>query len=516
MSQAGQPPGPPWVKPVIGVGLLLAVVSAFFLLRGEPPAGPGGPPPTSGAPATGASLPTDGLPPASTEPVEMEVPQEKREPGMWVDVRHPDKVREALFANEWLKETLKHPLGMGFAGPWAAFLGSKGQDMRASFSGTVLNVVAEQLLASPFQVVWFSGEGPAGPPVVVVREPPSGAQAAFAALDRVARRGVVTAARCPGESSDADKPLEMARWLLAEHTVFAASAPGRLVLGRHPQLVLRGLCTELPAPGDSDADMELALSTERLGRDVQSFTHALGLEKVVRLQVDAQKATFVPRGLWAEVVKPGRLDAAALSDDMLRAIPEDMPVLLTLQLKLPAELSADSLKGFWGGGPEKTLTRQVAVLWNPRGDANLPTEVAVLWSRAEDAAALQAIFQGGNTLLSRAVCKQQAFASTEEMMKRLQAACAGKSPSALNAAPAVLAGLRSKASLGLGVNLGRLLPQLTVDGYWSETGVSLKSPLPRSAPPEIEEARGDLSLLPFIGFWGSAQERTWVPGGFRS
>lgn len=515
MNQPPRPPPPLWVKPAIGLGLFLAVTITLALLRGEPPASPGAPSPVTWGDVN--QSPQDSMPPAPTAPVELEVPEEKTEPGVWVDVKHPDRVRAALFSNEWLQATLKHPLGMGFAGPWAAFLGSKGEDLKASFSGTVLSVFAEQLLASPFQVVWFSGEGRAGPPVLIVRDPPSGAQATFAALDKVARRGVLTAARCPGESGgDSDEQHEVARWLLAEHAVYAASAPGRLVLGRHPLGVLQGLCAELPAPSASDADLEVAVATERLGRDAQALTHALGLEKVLRLQLAADKATFVPRGLLAAVAQPGRLAAAPLSDDLLRAIPEDIPVLLTLQLKLPAALSAESLKRFWSGGQEETITRQVAVLWSPRGDANLPTEVAVLWSRAEDAAALQGIFHGGNTLVARSVCKQQAFASTEELMKRLEAACAGKSPSALAAAPAVLAGLRASSSLALGINLGRLLPQLTLDGYWSETGVSLQAPLPRAAPPEIEQARSDLSLLPFIGFSGSAQEGTWVPGGFRS
>ena len=47
-----------------------------------------------------------------------------------------------------------------------------------------------------------------------------------------------------------------------------------------------------------------------------------------------------------------------------------------------------------------TLPRQVALIWNPRGDANLHTEVALLWSRPEDTAALLSIFAGGNHLAS--------------------------------------------------------------------------------------------------------------------
>ena len=57
--------------------------------------------------------------------------------------------------NTWLKEQLKKPLGQGFAGGWAAFFGSTGEDLEASFKGAVFDVVAGQLLDSPFRALWF-------------------------------------------------------------------------------------------------------------------------------------------------------------------------------------------------------------------------------------------------------------------------------------------------------------------------------------------------------------------------
>lgn len=515
-----QSPRPIWVKPLLGLIAFLAVTITLAVLKGETTSSTGAAwkPSPAGGPQASVPIPPPngaaamGLPDASA-PVKLEVPAEKVQPTVWVDVKSPAKVREALFANEWLQTTLKHPLGQGFAGPWAAFLGSKGDELKASFSGTVLSLLSEQLLSGPFQVVWF---GPSAPPVVVVHDPGSVAEAAYEGLDSVARRGVFTAPSCPGESGG--EQIEVVRWLLAEHAVYAATRSGRMVLGRQPSAVLNGLCAELPPMSEATADLEVAFAAEEVGRDLQAFAHALGLGRVIRLQLEAQKATLVPKGLAAVVAQPGRLDAAALSEDLLKAVPEATPVLLMLQMKLPKELDADSLKAFWKapGKAGPVLTRQVAVLWSPRGDRNLPTELALLWSRPEDGAALEKVFTGGNALVTRTVCKQLAIASSEEVLRQLEAACAGKVPNALHAAPAVLAGLRAPASVSFGVNLGRLLSQLTLDGYWSEAGVNLKSPLPKAAPPEIEQARTDLGLLPFLGFSGSAQEKTWVPGGFRS
>ena len=502
---------PQWLLPLLGLIAFLSAAVGLALFKDSLAPKRAG----RGAAANGSTASVQGMPDAS-QVVAFNPPSDKAIPTLWVDVAQPAKVRDALFANEWAKQVLKEPLGRGFAGPWAAFLGSRGEDLQASFTGTVMNLFAEQLLSEPFRVVWFTGGGSVKGPVLLVDQPGSGAATAFAALESAAARGGYTSSTCPGGTATVGGSVTVSRWLLAEHAVYAANHLGRMVFGREPGAVLEGICSELPEMTTDGADLEIALATEYLGHEEGELAAALGLGKVARLQFVADKATLRPRGLAAQVVEPGRLDAAPLSEAMLKAIPEATSVLLTLQLKLPEQLSAKAISAYWDSGEGKVATRQVALLWNPRGDGNLPAEVAVLWSRAEDEAALKSIFNGPRRLQAKAVCGQQALTSNAEMMKKLESACAGKTPNALNAAPAVVAGLKSPASIGLGVNLGRLMPQLALDGYWSDSAVSRSTALPRTPPPEMEQAKRSLESLPFLGFSGTAQESTWTVAGFRS
>lgn len=506
---------PEWLMPLVGLAAFLVVSIGLAVLRDRLGLGAATAQSSAKAPASGG-VGVSGKPDADAV-VDFEPPDTESVPSVWIDVAQPAKVREALFANEWVQQVLKEPLGRGFAGPWAPFLGSKGEDLKASFSGTVLSLFTGQLLSAPFQVVWFNGNGGNMGPVVVVPEPGSGARAAFEAMGSAAGRGGFSSNTCPGGAAAPGGSVQMTRWLLAEHAVYAAQGESRLVFGKDPRAVLQGVCAELPEVPQDAADLEIAFSPERLGREEGQLANGLGLGKVVRLQFTVTKATFAPKGLAAEVVTANRLDAAPLAENLLKAIPEETSVMLTLQLKLPEQLTGPNIAAFWKGqGAEKALTRQVAFLWNPRGDERGPLALAMVWSRPEDGPALERLFSGAR-LAKRPVCGNPTLAWDDGMLRKLEAACAGQVPNVLHAAPAVVAGLRAPTSIGLGVHLGHLLPKLAVDGYWSDStaGVS-KSSQQNVLPPEMESAKKALEALPFMGFSGTAQGNSWTPGGFRS
>jgi hypothetical protein len=108
------------------------------------------------------------------------------------------------------------------------------------------------------------------------------------------------------------------------------------------------------------------------------------------------------------------------------------------------------------------------------------------------------------------VCGYEALASSRGLLDRMARACSGKEPSVLNGAPSVKAGLLAPASLGLGVNVGKVLSGLATDAFRAER-TEAKTP-----PPEIESARRLLEALPFMGLRGVAQEKALVPGGYKS
>jgi hypothetical protein len=439
-----------------------------------------------------------------------------------VDVYQPAKVRGALVENRWLQEQMKKPLGQGFASSWAAFFGSTGEDLKASFKGAVFDVVAGQLLDSPFRALWFVGGSDTNAPAFIVPSPAKSAVAAYEALDKVANRGGFTADACPEGASASLAPPEggfkIARWLVGEQSLYAGRGAERLVVARQPSMVLRGLCAELekqePPAG---VDVELGFNNEVLGRELVFLTHALGLANGTRLQFGAEGNRLVARGITGPLLDKVRLDSAPLSDELLKLVPSDTPVLLALQLKLPESLEGGKVGAYWKGeDPGPVRTRQIALVWTPRGDADLGHEFAVLWGRVEDAPALGGMFDGGNALVQATLCNHQVLASEPEVLQRLQKACEGKSPNLLNAAGPVVQGLRAPGSVTIGLNMGHLLSQLLADGYWSEQQLGRKAPLPSSAPPEIEAARRDLEALPYIGLRGTVQGNSLVPGGFGS
>lgn len=515
-------PGPSSAVRIALVGALVVGVGVgAFVLGRKGSGGSSGPAFSSGErqgpPSAGATV--EGMPDVPSTPTKMDVPGAIATAAIWVDVHAPGKVRDALARNAWLKEQLGKPLGQGFVSGWAAFLGSTGDDLKASFKGAVLDVVAGQLLDAPFRTVWFSGDTQAGTPAFIVPKANAKSKAAWDALDAVAKRGEMTADRCPGSALKApDGDFHLSRWLVAEQLLWAARTEDRLVLARHPVVVLQGLCTPLPElDADDGVDVEVGFDPDAYGREAQLMTHVLGMTGDTRLQFGVDADRLVGRGIAGKVLeKVMPLDNAPLSDDLLKLVPEETPVLLAFQIKLPETLEPEALKTFWKeGGEGKTRTRQVALVWTPRGIASLELELALLWGSEQDAEGVRALFSGGaRTLKSATLCKHVVLATSDAELERLKKACEGRGPNLLNAAGPVVSGLRAPASVVFGINTGRLLSGLAMDGYTSEARVDRSSPLPKAAPPEIEAARRDLESLPYVGLRGTVKGNALVPGGF--
>jgi hypothetical protein len=473
-----------------------------------------------------------GAPGGSTQVVKLDVPDSPGVPAAWVEVYEPAKVWSVLRENAWIKQALAEPLGEGFLGSWTAFLGSRGEDLKASFKGEVATFAAEKLLGDPFRLVWYGGQTVSGAPAAVVPNPGHASRAAFAALTEAVGRGGLQAERCPvtpdegkagddkkdskGKERQDGKPIVIQRWLVAEHAVYAGSSDDRIVISRQPLAVLHGLCA-LPPPATrpQGTDLELVLSKDGFGVDAAALGELVGLGPALRLGFSVEQAALVPRGIAGELAKPGRLATAAPPEKLLSSIPEQTGVIMTLALQLPADLSNESLEGvFKGAAPGAGATRQVALIWNPRAGENA-MELALLWASPaaqarSDKQALEGIFSGPHQLQRREVCGYQALGSTTGLLDRMARACAGKEPSVLNGAPSVKAGLLAPASVGLGVNVGKVLSGLATDAFRAERTEA------RTPPPEIESARRLLEALPFMGLRGVAQEKALVPGGYKS
>ncbi|MBZ4330789.1 hypothetical protein [Corallococcus sp. AS-1-12] len=497
---------------VVGVG-----VGAFVLGRksgggGSGPAFSSGEP--KGPPTAGATV--EGMPEVSSS--KMEVPGAAALPALWVDVHSPAKVRDALARNAWLKSQWEKPLGQGFTSGWAAFLGSTGADLKASFKGAVLDVVVGQLLDTPFRTVWFTGDARVGTPALIVPKANKTARAAWDSLDAVAKRGELVADGCPASTGEVpDGGFHLSRWLVAEQTVWAARTEDRLVLSRHPVVVLQALCAALPElDGELGVDVEVGFDANAYGREAQLFTHVLGLGEDTRLQLGVDGDRLVAKGIAGKVSGTWVATGKPLSDDLLKLVPEDTPVLFAFQLMLPESLEPAQLKAFWKGESRAPMrARQVAVAWTPRGSASMEPELALLWGDEKDAEGLSALFSGGaRTLVRATLCKHVVLATSQPEVERLQKACEGRAPNMLNAAGPVVAGLRAPSTVVLGVNTGRLLSGLAMDGYTSEARVDRSSPMPKALPPEIEAARRDLEALPYLGFRGNAQGYVMASEGF--
>ncbi|RKG88296.1 hypothetical protein D7V88_14575 [Corallococcus terminator] len=504
-------PGPsPAVRIALVGALVVGVGVGAFVLGRRGSGGSSGPAFSSGErqgpPTAGATV--EGMPEVPSEPKKMDVPGSIATAAIWVDVHAPGKVRDALARNAWLKEQLGKPLGQGFVSGWAAFMGSTGDDLKASFKGAVLDVVAGQLLDAPFRTVWFSGDTQAGTPAFIVPEADKKSKAGWDALDAVAKRGEMTADRCPDSTVKVPEGgFHLSRWLVAEQQLWAARTEDRVVLARHPVVVLQGLCTPLPELEAKDGvDVEVGFDPNAYGREAQLLTHVLGMTGNARLQFGVEGDRLVGRGIAGTLSPSHPPYTEPISDDLLKLVPEETPVLFVFNLTLPESLEPAALKTHWEGKSAqevRTRTRQVALVWTPRGNASLAPELALLWGSEQDAEGVQALFSGGaRTLKTATLCKHVVLATSDAELERLKKACEGRAPNLLNAAGPVVTGLRAPASVMLGINTGRLLGGLLMDGYTSEARVDRSSPLPKAAPPEIEAARRDLESLPYLGFRG--------------
>jgi hypothetical protein len=457
--------------------------------------------------------------PEQAGPVALEVPNIPPAPAIRVVVHDAALLKTTVQQNPWLKQVLTQPLGRGFVGSWAGFLGTRGEDMSADFKGTVVDLLLEKVLAQPFEVVWFAGRREAGVPAVIIQEPNGAAKGAFEALDAMASRGTFTLERCIERGAVSDETrkhvrdlteVTVKRWLLADHAVYAALGDDRLVVGRKPSVVQQGMCAvlEKPAPQPGVA-VEVGFESDTLGREAQVFLASLGLDGT-RLLFGAENNTLVPRGIAAKIASPGRLATGKLGGDFLRTIPEEAPVVLALQVALPKSLDAAALAAFFKGesqGP--TATRQVALVWYPGGTNQSKPDIAVLWSEKADKAALSEIFASDLQVADKPICNNLVLAATSEIREKLELSCNGKLPSLNHGAGNVVAGWQGNTSVVLGLNLGKLLVNLTRDAWDQENG---KTPLPS----EMQEATRQLEALPFFGLSGAVQGAALLPGGFRS
>ncbi len=452
---------------------------------------------------------------AGARTVKLEVAETPPEPSVWVDVYEPKKAWEALRKNGWVQRALAEPLGQGFIAGWSAFLSASGKDMGGAFEGQVLDLVAGRLLSDPFRVVTYAGRDATGAPAVVVGAPSAEAKGAFELMESLARNGTLEAPRCPGPEPAPGTPqapaIVVSRWLVAEHAVYGALRPDRLVVARHPLAVVQALCALPPdVPRADGIDLSISFARTGLGREAQLLAALLGVGPAPRLAFAFEGDAIVPRGIVGALDAPGRLAGSAPPERLLRLVPAGTGVLLLASLKLPAPLDrkalAEHLAGKWTGATEP---RSIAVLWNPSGERERAPEVAILWPD-RDRKLLDDAFSGPNKLVRRNACGHEILASTGELAAAAERACQGKAPSMISAAPPVVQGIRAPLSVGVAVDVGGALSRLVADAWRAERG-------DKTAPaPEIEAARRLLEELPFMGLRGVAKGDALVPGGFRS
>jgi hypothetical protein len=459
---------------------------------------------------TGAKINLDAKP--MTVPIETPVLAAR------VDVNKAKELRQFVEKNEWLQKTLGSALGRGFSAGWAAFLSSKGEDLKASFKGNIASFLLDQALGDPFSVVWFGGDTASGAPAILIEKASRSAQGALRAMDEFAARGGYTATHCPGDSAPTPKAdgkpsepkIAISRWLVAEHAVYAGTFADRVALAGKPTAVLQALCVKDAEHQRGGSALEVTLRPANLGRETETLGALLGLGEELRFAADLDAAgTLVPKGVSGKLVAADRLGVVQPSDDLLKLLPATAPFAVVLALNLPEKLDAESIAAHVKGeGQGKKVVRQVALVWNPHG-SSATTDVAFVWGNTADEKALGAIFSGGNTLVKKKACNHLIFASTEAGAASLDNACKGKTPSRKSAEPAVVGGAQAQQSLALHLHWGALLSGLMLDAYRAEQSKG-------ALPPEINDAKSRLEALPFFGFRGRVEGSVLVPEGFRS
>jgi hypothetical protein len=275
-------------------------------------------------------------------------------------------------------------------------------------------------------------------------------------------------------------------------------------------VVLQGMCADLPQtePMDGSA-LQVGFVSDALGRGAHLMAHLLGVDAAPRIGFGVRDGHLVPLGIQADVVNPGHLETGKLSPELLRAIPEEAPVVFAMQLALPRELHREALRGHFAGADLETVARQIAVVWYPSGEKDGVMDMALLWSNSSDGDFVDEMF--GGDLIAGGGCAVMVRCTSDEICADIQRTCAGKEPSVLQAAPAIQGGWRGETSIALGIHVGRALSDITIDAYLEEHGSK-----DERLPPEIREVKRQLRSLPFFGLSGKVQGQALVPGGFRS
>jgi hypothetical protein len=460
--------------------------------------------------------------------------------GLWIDVQKPQLLRTVFTENTWLTTAATEPLGQGFLGAWAGFLGSPGEDLglQKLTQGLVGQLVADALLVQPLRLVWFAREAGA-PPALVVPSPEASLTRAYAAFRGAVERGGYDVVGCPGEtppSSSTPEPeagagagagadagvvavpnpnrIEVSRLVVADQAVYAALARDRLVFSKDVQAVVSALCGENRAVSVvTGADVVLGMSPTSMGREVEVLSGLLGLQGAPALAFAVEGSSLRPVGLAGTFAVPGRLDTVAIPATTWALVPEDLPVAAAFNMRLPRELSTENLTAFYAARPAELSTRQVLVLWQPHGDPAVGTEVAVVWSDVADEPALRQMLRGNNPLQVRVVCDHVVASSTAALLSRIEASCTQKAPSMTFAAPGIVKGLKEKTSVGLLVDFGRLLSGLLEEGFALDQAAKK---VRGEVPAEIDAARKRLRELPRFGLFGQAQGQVLSPWGFSS
>jgi len=454
-------------------------------------------------------------------------------PGVLVEVHDPSAIKELWDNNAWAKDLRGSALGRGFLGRWAPLFGSKAEDLKTALKGALADILLTRVLTKPFQLIWFQGASAQGLPALVMPDAPSSATSVLEALGSVDGADI-TVASCPPvpdeleDGQDADGgtivrrkstftittptgPFKLRAYTIAESTFVAAQDGARLILGGSPGAVVTALCAPLPAMQPrSGVDLDLTLLADNLGREAELLTALLGVQGPLHLGFGVEKDTLAPRGISAALGNVVRLVDGAMGADMVKLIPEDTGITLLMNLKLPARIDGDSLGKALAAGPgADARVRQVAFIFNPSGSRAGVPAAALLWGRVEDAADLSALFGGATALASGTHCNHVILSTTADLLKDLETVCLGKSPSLAHASEPVVGGLQKPHALGVHVQPGRMLWNLTMDGY-------VRAGRSGELSDEMKAAQQLLEALPFLGFRGRVGDAALTGEGFRS
>jgi len=163
----------------------------------------------------------------------MEVPRLPPAPAIRAVVYDAALVKSTLEANPWLKDVLSKPLGRGFVGSWAGFLGTRGEDMHADFKGAIIDLLLDKVLTQPFGGGLVRGPQRHGAYRRSSSQSPTARPGGVRGGRRRCQPRHVTAQACQDEKGEHTRDLTditIKRWLLLpDHALYAALVDDRLV-----------------------------------------------------------------------------------------------------------------------------------------------------------------------------------------------------------------------------------------------------------------------------------------------